>query len=39
MDISDVTGETISELLDVANTLELEGTSSMRKQELIFKIL
>jgi transcription termination factor Rho len=39
MDISDLKGKTISELLDVANTLEIEGTSSMRKQELIFKIL
>ncbi|HET6347664.1 MAG TPA: transcription termination factor Rho [Candidatus Krumholzibacteria bacterium] len=39
MDIADLKGRTISELLDVANSLELEGTSSMRKQELIFKIL
>jgi transcription termination factor Rho len=39
MDIAELKGKTISELLDVANTLELEGTSSMRKQELIFKIL
>jgi len=39
MDIADLKGKTITELLDVANTLELEGTSSMRKQELIFKIL
>src|SRR6188474_1813907 len=39
MDIADLKGKTISELLDVANALELEGTSSMRKQELIFKIL
>jgi transcription termination factor Rho len=39
MDIADLKGKTISELLDVANSLELEGTSSMRKQELIFKIL
>ncbi len=39
MDIADLKGKTISELLDVANTLELEGTSSLRKQELIFKIL
>jgi len=39
MDISDLKGKSISELLDVANTLEIEGTSSMRKQELIFKIL
>ncbi len=27
------------ELLNVANSLKIEGTSSMRKQELIFKIL
>jgi transcription termination factor Rho len=39
MDIAELKGKTISELLDVANTLEIEGTSSMRKQELIFKIL
>ncbi len=39
MDIAELKGKTISELLDVANTLELEGTSSLRKQELIFKIL
>jgi transcription termination factor Rho len=39
MDISDLKGKTITELLDVANSLEIEGTSSMRKQELIFKIL
>jgi transcription termination factor Rho len=39
MDIQELKGKTISELLDVANSLELEGTSSLRKQELIFKIL
>jgi len=39
MDIAELKGKTISELLDVANSLELEGTSSLRKQELIFKIL
>jgi transcription termination factor Rho len=39
MDIADLKGKTISELLEVANSLELEGTSSLRKQELIFKIL
>jgi transcription termination factor Rho len=39
MDISDLKGKSISELLDVAVSLEIEGTSSMRKQELIFKIL
>ncbi|HXV14785.1 MAG TPA: transcription termination factor Rho [Candidatus Krumholzibacteria bacterium] len=39
MDIADLKGKSISELLEVANSLELEGTSSLRKQELIFKIL
>ncbi len=39
MDIQELKGKTISELLEVANSLELEGTSSLRKQELIFKIL
>jgi transcription termination factor Rho len=39
MDIADLKGKTISELLEIANSLELEGTSSLRKQELIFKIL
>jgi transcription termination factor Rho len=39
MDIADLKGKSISELLDVANSLEIEGTSSMRKQELIFRIL
>jgi transcription termination factor Rho len=39
MDIAELKGKTITELLDVAVALEIEGTSSMRKQELIFKIL
>jgi transcription termination factor Rho len=39
MDIAELKGKTIMELLDVATNLEIEGTSSMRKQELIFKIL
>ena len=39
MDIAELKGKTIVELLDVAATLEIEGTASMRKQELIFKIL
>jgi transcription termination factor Rho len=39
MDIAELKGKTIMELLDVANDLKIEGTSSMRKQELIFKIL
>jgi len=39
MDIAELKGKTIPELLNVANTLAIEGSSSMRKQELIFKIL
>lgn len=39
MDIAELKGKTIPELLTVANTLSIEGSSSMRKQELIFKIL
>jgi transcription termination factor Rho len=39
MDIAELKGKTIMELLDVAHDLRIEGTSSMRKQELIFKIL
>jgi transcription termination factor Rho len=39
MDIAELKGKTIIELLTVATDLEIEGTSSMRKQELIFKIL
>ena len=39
MDIAELKGKTIMELLDVANEFRIEGTGSMRKQELIFKIL
>jgi transcription termination factor Rho len=39
MDIADLKGKTVPELLTVADTLTIEGSSSMRKQELIFKIL
>jgi transcription termination factor Rho len=39
MDIGELKTKTIMELLGVATTLKIEGTSSMRKQELIFKIL
>ncbi len=39
MDIAELKSKTIMELLNVASTLKIEGTSSMRKQELIFKIL
>ncbi len=39
MDIGELKSKTIMELLGVANNLKIDGTSSMRKQELIFKIL
>jgi transcription termination factor Rho len=39
MDIAELKGKTIMELLEVALELRIDGTSSMRKQELIFKIL
>ena len=39
MDIAALKGKTIMDLLKVAGDLKLEGTGSMRKQELIFKIL
>jgi transcription termination factor Rho len=39
MDIADLKKKTISELTDVAQELKLEGVSTMKKQDLIFKIL
>ncbi len=39
LDIAELKSKTIMELLDVAKELQIEGTGSMRKQELIFKIL
>jgi transcription termination factor Rho len=39
MDIAVLKAKTIPQLMDVATTLSIEGASSMRKQELIFKIL
>ncbi len=39
MDIMELKGKTITELLSVAQELDLLGTSGLRKQELIFKIL
>jgi transcription termination factor Rho len=39
MDIAELKSKTIIELLGVASDLKIEGVSSMRKQELIFKIL
>jgi transcription termination factor Rho len=39
MDIVEMKAKTISELHKAAKDLEIEGTGSLRKQELIFKIL
>ncbi|KPL18409.1 MAG: transcription termination factor Rho [candidate division Zixibacteria bacterium SM23_81] len=39
MDIVELKTKTISELLEVAQDLDISGVSSLRKQELIFKIL
>ena len=39
MDIAELKAKTIPQLMEVANSLSIEGASSMRKQELIFKIL
>jgi transcription termination factor Rho len=39
MDLMELKAKTISDLLSIAQELELQGTSGLRKQELIFKIL
>src|SRR5476649_2017765 len=39
MDIADLKKKTIAELTEVAQELKLEDISSMKKQDLIFKIL
>jgi transcription termination factor Rho len=39
MDLADLKSKTISELLTLAQTLNIPGTGSLRKQELIFRIL
>ena len=39
MDLAELKGKTISELLAVAQSLDIPGTGSLRKQELIFRIL
>ncbi len=39
MDITKLKRENISELAEIAHGLEIEGASSMRKQELIFRII
>ena len=39
MDIAVLKGKNVPQLLEVANTLRIEGPGGMRKQDLIFKIL
>jgi transcription termination factor Rho len=39
MNLAEMKNRTMSELVNVANELEIAGTSGLRKQELIFKIL
>ncbi len=39
MDLMELKSKTISDLLSIAQELDLQGTSGLRKQELIFKIL
>jgi transcription termination factor Rho len=39
MDLMELKSKTISDLLGIAQELDLQGTSGLRKQELIFKIL
>ncbi|HEY5132661.1 MAG TPA: transcription termination factor Rho [Candidatus Krumholzibacteriaceae bacterium] len=39
MDIAELKSKKIEELIDVASTFSIEGLSSLRKQEIIFKIL
>ena len=39
MNIEDLKSKTISELTNIAKDLKIQGHSSLRKQDLIFKIL
>ena len=39
MDVAQLKEKKVSKLLSIANSLSVEGASSMRKQELIFAIL
>src|SRR5207248_4717949 len=39
MDLQEMKGKTISELLSFAQEMNMSGTSGLRKSELIFKIL
>ena len=39
MELTQLKGKTMAELLQLSQELEIQGTSGLRKQELIFKIL
>ncbi|MGH9777313.1 MAG: Rho termination factor N-terminal domain-containing protein, partial [Candidatus Acidiferrales bacterium] len=39
MNIADLKGKSISELLKIGRELDIPGASGMRKQDLIFQIL
>ena len=39
MELTELKGKTMSELLNLSQELDIQGTSGLRKQELIFKIL
>ena len=39
LDIIQLKSKTIAELMELAHSLNVQGTSGLRKQELIFKIL
>ena len=39
LELTQLKGKTMSELLHLCQELNVEGTSGLRKQELIFKIL
>ena len=39
MELTELKGKTMSELLQLSQELNIQGTSGLRKQELIFKIL
>ena len=39
MELTELKGKTMSELLHLSQELGIQGTSGLRKQELIFKIL
>ena len=39
MELTELKGKTMAELLHLSQELSIQGTSGLRKQELIFKIL